>query len=98
MSLFAAQNLKRAAHITQMLRAREIAPTLSASEARNVDVDESIQLLEFCKHGDLMALMEKIDDKEPMAVKHVLKIFACRKLHRNALNSITEIAVNEAHV
>lgn len=90
--------MKRAAHITQMLRAREIAPTLSASEARNVDVDESIQLLEFCKHGDLMALMERIDDKEPMAVKHVLKIFACRKEHRNAPNLITTLAVNGTHV
>lgn len=92
MSGFTVQNLKRSAHITQMLRAREIAPTLSSSEARNVDIDDSIQLLEFCKHGDLMSLMERIDDQEPMAVKHVLKIFACRKEHRNAPNSTTKAA------
>lgn len=52
---------------------------LSPEEANHIDLDDSIQLLEFCKHGDLMSLLERIDEKEPMAVKHVLKIFACRK-------------------
>lgn len=52
---------------------------LSSDEANHLDLDNSVQLLEFCKHGDLMSLLERIDEKGPMAVKHVLKIFACRK-------------------
>lgn len=61
-----------------MLRFKEVAPTASDDLAQNFDANDAIQLLEYCKNGDLMSLLEKVTDK-PLGGKHVLKIFACRK-------------------
>lgn len=83
--------LKRAPHIAQMLKIQEVVPTITDLQVqRRFDRNNAVQLLEFCKHGDLMSLLEKTSDN-PMQGKHLIKIFACRKKLSNFPYSIAVI-------
>lgn len=73
------QRLKRAAHITQMPRWEEVAPTESEATWQRLDNAGNITLLEYYKHGDLLQFIGKLIAGDAVIQdKHGIKIFSCR--------------------
>lgn len=79
--------MKRARHIVQQLSMKEVAPRESDAVCKIFDAENSLLILEYCKHGNLRHLIERLarksDGRPPdVAVREqqLVKIFCCRML------------------
>lgn len=67
-----------------MISMKQAAPTESDEVCEFFDGRTSMQLLQYCKHGDLSQLIQYLVGGAPVGIqeKHVAKIFCCRKDNR----------------
>lgn len=82
------KNLKRAKHIAQRLKLREVVPEPTPATAlelfqaeQYIEQEDSILFMEHFRHGDMADFIQKCVNKDiDVGPKHLWKIFSCRKM------------------